>query len=80
LYDGIILVSAPEEVRLHRLTESGNYSREEALARIDSQTTEEARAEIADWIIDNGGTFEETVKQVEIIHQSLAGTAGGKKK
>ena len=71
-YDGIVLVTAAEEIRLGRLVESGAYSREEALARMNSQAAEEDRAGIADWKIDNSGSVEETKKQVEIIFRDLS--------
>ena len=66
-YDGIVLVTASEKVRLDRLVESGAYSREEALARMNSQAEEKDRAGIADWKIDNSGSLQETKKQVEIV-------------
>ena len=45
-YDGVVLVTAPLEVRLDRLVRSGRYTREEAASRIASQnsSTEPKRA------------------------------------
>jgi len=70
-YDIVINVTAPEEVRLDRLSASGRYDRSEAQARIDHQTKDEARIRIADYVIDNGGTRENTAKQVKKVLSDL---------
>jgi dephospho-CoA kinase len=66
----IITVYAPEETAIGRLIDSG-FSREEALARLRSQLPIEVKKERADYTIDNSGTREETVKQVEKIYELL---------
>jgi len=70
-YDIVINVTAPEEVRLDRLSASGRHDRSEAQARIDHQTKDEARIRIADYVIDNGGTRENTAKQVKKVLSDL---------
>jgi dephospho-CoA kinase len=70
-YDGIVLVTAPEEVRLQRLVKSGKYEGEEALDRMKVQVSDNEREMVASWTIDNGGTMEETKSQVEKIYDDL---------
>ena len=60
------MVVCPEEQELARLMARSRVSREEALARLRAQppvTTE--RLALVDEVIDNGGSLEETRRQVE---------------
>lgn len=77
-YDGVILVTAPQEVRLDRLEKAGRYGRREALPRMKAQASDEQRADTARWIVDNGGTTAETKKQVERIFNELRGVKTGR--
>ena len=70
-YDGVILVTAPEDVRVSRLVEAGKYDYDEAAARMTSQVDDGEREKFADWTVDNGGDREETKKQVKKIYQAL---------
>jgi dephospho-CoA kinase len=70
-YDVVVNVTAPENVRLDRLAASGRYERPEAQARIEHQTKDDARARIADYVIDNRGARKETVNQVRAILSAL---------
>jgi dephospho-CoA kinase len=70
-YDGVILVTAPEDVRVARLVEAGRYDYDEAVARMMSQVDDGEREKLADWTVDNGGDREETIKQVKKIYQAL---------
>lgn len=57
-------VYAPQEVRIRRLMASRGYSREKCLSVMASQLSEKAFRELADHVIDNGGTTEETAAQI----------------
>ncbi len=70
-YDRVILVTAPADIRLERLVESGRYTREEALARMGHQVTDEARMEVADYVVDNGGSVDDTRLQCEEIMDKI---------
>ncbi|MDD9205975.1 dephospho-CoA kinase [Georgenia sp. 10Sc9-8] len=63
-YDLVVVVGAPEEVRLQRLVEERGMSAEDALTRIRSQADDEARQAVADVWLDNSGTPEELLDQV----------------
>lgn len=67
LFDKIIFVSAPEELRLERLMKRNNLSKEEAQIRIDAQMSEEEKISKCDFIIDNSSTPENLRKQIENI-------------
>ncbi len=58
-------IYAPEEVRIRRLMASRGYSREKCLNVMHSQKPEEVFRRLADRVIDNGGTPEETRKQLQ---------------
>ncbi|WP_276873663.1 dephospho-CoA kinase [Dialister micraerophilus] len=58
------LVKADYNERIERLSLRTNLSTEEIKKRIEIQMPESEKEEYADKIINNGGTFEETEKQV----------------
>ena len=70
-YDGVVLVTAPENVRVSRLVDAGRYEYNEALARMASQVADGEREKVADWTVDNGRRPEETEKQVKKIYDAL---------
>jgi dephospho-CoA kinase len=57
-------VTADKEVRIKRIMERGNLSREEAIDRINSQLGEEEYKRLADVVIENNGTWEELEQNV----------------
>lgn len=64
LVDQVIVVHVNELVQLERLQKRNNLSKEEALARIKSQLPLTEKAKMADFIIDNNGSIDETKEQV----------------
>ena len=62
-FDGVILVTAPVEVRRQRLLAAG-WAPGEIDGRMTSQWPDSAKAPLADWIVDNGGPAGETLRQV----------------
>lgn len=70
-YDGVILVTAPEKVRLKRLEESGRYKDREARARMRVQASDRERTGVAHWTVDNSGTADQTRRQIEKIYHEL---------
>lgn len=67
LFDKIILVTADENIRLNRLMQRNNLSREDALLRIHSQMSEEEKINKADFIIKNLSTIENLSIQISKI-------------
>ncbi len=72
-WDAIVVVDAPEAVRLGRLIERG-VGEEDARRRIASQASREARLAIADHVIDNYGDPASLETQVEALWQRWAGS------
>jgi dephospho-CoA kinase len=70
-YAAVVLVTAPDSLRITRLVEGGIYSYDEASARMKSQAADRERKKLADWIVDNGGNPLETEKQVLRIFKTL---------
>jgi dephospho-CoA kinase len=63
-YDLVLVVVADPEIRVARLVQRG-LSEHDARARIAAQATDEERRAVADVVLDNSGTPEELVAQVE---------------
>ncbi len=63
----IIVVSVKKEVQLQRLMERNGYSEEEANARIATQIPVKEKEQLADAVIHNNGTREDTAIQLQNI-------------
>ncbi|WP_298503273.1 dephospho-CoA kinase [uncultured Maribacter sp.] len=70
LYDKIILVTAPEEIRVERVLVRDKNTREAILARIHNQLSDSVKIPKADFIIENI-KLEETKEKVESLNRSL---------
>ena len=69
-YGGVIVVVAPREVRLQRL-EARGIPRDDAERRMALQATDEERAKVATWILDNSGDLEHLERQIDAIWPEL---------
>ena len=69
-YGGVIVVVAPREVRLRRL-EARGIPRDDAERRMALQATDEERAKVATWILDNSGDVEHLERQIDAIWPEL---------
>lgn len=63
----IIVVSVNKEVQLQRLMERNGFSEEEANARIATQIPVKEKEQLADAVIHNNGTLEDTAIQLQTI-------------
>ena len=70
-FDAVVLVDAPETVRLQRLMETRGLSREEALDMIRAQMPSSEKRHRADYVIDNSGTFDELEARVDAVWHAL---------
>jgi dephospho-CoA kinase len=64
LYDAVIVVEAPEDLRLDRL-EGRGLPREQAAERIRSQADPEKRRAVATVVVDNAGDADELARRVD---------------
>ena len=62
--DEVWFVHCEPEIRIKRLMESRGYSREKAFGIIRSQMEDEEYFSLADWVIENSGTEEETRNEI----------------
>lgn len=67
--DRTLLVWVSENVQLERLTGRNGYTEEEAKMRISSQMPLEEKKALADAIIDNNGTLEQTKEQLKMLFE-----------
>ncbi|TFD68658.1 dephospho-CoA kinase [Cryobacterium gelidum] len=66
-FDLIVVVHADAEVRIERMVELRGLTREEATHRIAAQASDADRLALADVVIDNNGTFDATMAQVDAV-------------
>jgi len=71
--DAVVVVYAPRELQIERQLERNDYDRAEAERRVDSQISIEEKRELADHVIDNSGSLEETRRQVHELYSALVG-------
>ncbi|MDX6228851.1 MAG: dephospho-CoA kinase [Frankiales bacterium] len=64
-YDLVVVVEAPEAVRVERLRSSRGMAEADAKARIASQADPGTRTALADVVIDNAGSYDELVATVD---------------
>jgi dephospho-CoA kinase len=71
LFEHVVVVESPADVRTSRLVELRGMSRDEAQRRIRSQASDEERRAIADTVIDSSGSLEHTLEQVDALWATL---------
>jgi dephospho-CoA kinase len=77
-FDVVVVVSAPEEMRIERMVSLRGMSRDEAEKRIRSQVPEEQRRALADILIESDGTLDETLAQADAVWEQLRQRAVGR--
>ena len=70
LFDKIIAVTAPKDLRIKRVISRDNSTKKQVLDRMKNQWSDEEKVEKSDFIIDNVN-LKSTKKQVEEIHKEL---------
>ena len=65
LCEDIIVVYIPKELQLERLMRRNQYTKQEALSRIDSQLSIEEKRKRATFLLDNQGSIQQLYQQVE---------------
>jgi dephospho-CoA kinase len=71
-YDVVVVVDAPEEVQLERLTGPRGMDEPDAKARIASQASRAERLAVADHVIDNSGDLDALDAEVDRVWDQLA--------
>ena len=66
-FDGLIVVTCPEALRIERLISQRGMTREDAAQRIAAQSAPERKLALADWVIVNDGARDQLYAQVDGI-------------
>ena len=74
-FDRIILVTAPDELKIQRFVSRSNGDpvvlAEDARKRLAAQIPDAEKAPLCDWVIDNSGDLEATRAEVRSVHAEL---------
>lgn len=73
-FDGVLLVWCDAATQLHRLMARDGISETQARSRLEAQMSLDEKRRRATWLIDNNGSEEECVRQVDAWWQRHAGT------
>ncbi len=71
LVDKIIVVTIHPKIQLERLMKRDKISKEIATIKINSQWSSDRKRLYADYIVDNNGTIENTIEQIEKILEQI---------
>lgn len=63
----LVVVVAPEETQITRIITRDRLSEEDARARIAAQIPVKEKAAVADYVIDTGGTMDDTYRQADDV-------------
>ena len=69
--DKLIVVTAPLETRIERVSERDKSDAVDVLARVKNQLPEEEKLKLADYVITNNGSLDELAQQVLKIHEKM---------
>ena len=72
MFEGVLLVYAPEEVQIRRLIARDGLDEAAARQRLAAQLPIEEKRSRATWVIDNSGRLDETRRQVDRWWSDLA--------
>ena len=70
-FDRVVVAACAPDAQVRRLVERNGLSEADARRRIDAQWPIERKRAAADYVIDTGGTFDETDRRVEDVWQAL---------
>lgn len=72
--DAVIVVSAPDEVRIERVAQRDGVSREAVLKRMAKQMPQNEKVALADHIVENDGS-RSLIEQVNKLHAEFIGSS-----
>jgi dephospho-CoA kinase len=70
--DALVVVAASEATQLARVMARDGLARESALARVHAQQPLNEKIRVADYVIDNDGSFDDTRRQVAKVLAAVA--------
>lgn len=72
-FNYIVVVKTDKDTQIKRSIRKTGLKRQDALKRINSQLTLSRKIKMADFVVDNNGSFNNTYKQVKEIWRGLMG-------
>lgn len=75
-WDLVVIAEAPAEVRVERMVGMRGMGREDALRRIENQVSDVERRQVADVIVDTGGSMAHTIEQTDALWTRLSEEPG----
>lgn len=76
--DGLVVVQAPETDRIARVAARDGLDVSEVRFRVEAQVSDEKRASVATWVLDNTGSLEDLRSRAALLAIALArGTVEG---
>ena len=72
-FDKLIVASCPEETQIERAMARDGSSREAVVARLSRQFPLSEKVRFADFVIETGGTMEQTIEQTRSVYEKLHG-------
>ncbi|HLA99902.1 MAG TPA: dephospho-CoA kinase [Bacteroidota bacterium] len=76
MFDAVIMVNAPAELRIARIRRRDGITRREAMGRIQAQGSNRKKASVADFIVANRGDLRALRRSARFLHRLLSGIAG----
>lgn len=76
-FDGLVVVTVPDDVQVARLRGRDAVGEAPARARIAAQLPLAEKVKVATWVIDNGGSAEQTTQAVTRLYGELQRLAQG---
>lgn len=73
LFDKILFIACDDNIRLERLMKRNNFTKEEALLRINAQLPQDEKIKKSDFVIYNNSTVEDLEKSVLEFIRSVSG-------
>lgn len=70
-FDAVVVVHADASERIRRMVDDRQMARQEAVDRINAQASDAARLAIADVVLDNNGSIDELLSQVDALWPTL---------
>ncbi len=70
-FDAVIVVDAPVQTQVERMTALRGWTLEDARARVAAQASREQRRAVATYLIDNAGTLEDLRDRVAEVFEEL---------
>ena len=70
-FDAVIVVDAPRDTQVERMTADRGWTAEDAESRIAAQATREDRLAIATYVVDNTGSLDDLRARVAEIYSDL---------